>query len=308
MKNPYIIFIASSMLASTTAYAGQLDSIGVTVPSFGNPYFAAVVAGVKDKARAINPGVKISSQSPEYDLNKQASIFDTFVASQVNVIVIAATDAAADGPLVRKAKAAGIVVVAADSSAPGVDATVETDNVQLGIDTCTYMAESIRKKGDVVIINGPSVAPIIARVKGCKDALAKYPDVKVLSDNQNGKSSRDGGLDVMEGLLTRFPHIDAVFAVNDQEAIGASLAAHQLRRTDPTFFGVDGSPDAVAAIKDPATRVLATGAQDPSALAQRAVEVADGVLHGKPPSSKIEQLKPVLVTRDNVGTYKGWTK
>ena len=308
MNKSYTGFILFSMLASIPAYAGQLDSVGVTVPSFGNPYFAAVVAGVKAKARAINPAVKISSQSPEYDLNKQASIFDTFIASKVNVIVIAATDAAADGPLVKKAKAAGIVVVAADSSAPGVDATIETDNVQLGIDTCTYMARNIRKKGDVVIINGPSVAPIIARVTGCKDALSRYPDVKVLSDNQNGKSSRDGGLDVMQGLLTRFPHIDAVFAVNDQEAIGASLAAHQLRRMDPSFFGVDGSPDAVAAIKDPATRIMATGAQDPYELAQRAVEVADGVLHGKAPSAKIEQLKPVLVTRDNVGTYKGWTR
>ncbi len=300
--------VLSILLASVPVQAKPLQSLGITIPSFSNPYFTAVVAGAEDQARSIDPQVKLSSQSPEYDLNKQASIFDTFIANHVDGIIIAATDAAADGPLVRKAKAAGIVVVAADSTAPGVDAAIQTDNVQLGIDSCGYMAEHIGGKGDVVILNGPSVAPIIARVTGCKRALARYPQITVLSDNQNAKSSRVGGLEIMQGLLTRFPHIDAVFAVNDQEAIGASLAARQLHRNDPVFIGVDGSPDAVAAIKDPATRVLATGAQDPYALAQRAVVVANAILNGKPPTNAVEQLKPVLVTVDNVSMYKGWTK
>lgn len=308
MKRLTLALLAASVFAGGPSTAAELKSIGITVPSFSNPYFAAVVAGAEDKARSINPTVKISSQSPEYDLNKQSAIFDTFIADKVDIIIIAATDAAADGPLVKKAKAAGIAVVAADSAAPNVDATIETDNVQLGIDTCTFMAETLGKKGDVVLLNGPPVAPILTRVIGCKQALAKYPEIKILSDNLNGKASREGSLAVMQGLLTRFSRIDGVFAVNDQEAIGASLAARQLGRTDPLFFGVDGSPDAVQAINDKQTRILATGAQDPYALAQRAVEVAFDVLNGKPPANKVEQLKPVLVTRDNIDTYKGWTK
>lgn len=308
MKGKLAACVVSGWLLGTTAYAGELNSLGVTVPSFGNPYFTALVAGARDKAREINPNVKVSGQTPEYDLSKQATLFDQFMSAKVDAIVIAATDAVADGPIVKRAKSAGVVVVAADSSAPGVNAAVETDNVQLGIDTCAYMIDKIGGKGDVVILNGPAVAPILARVKGCKEALAKHPEVHVLSDNQNGKSSREGGLNIMQSLLTRFPHIDGVFAINDQEAIGASLAARQLNRADPVFFGVDGSPDAVAAIKDPATRVLATGAQDPYALGQRAVEIANDILHGKAPAAEVEQLKPVLVTRDNVSTYKGWAR
>ena len=296
------------LLSTTVAHAGQLDRIGITVPAFSNPYFTALNSGAQDKAREINPKVVISSQSPDYNLGKQAQIFDVFISNKVDAIIIAATDAVADGPQVARAKAAGIIVVAADSSAPGVDAAIQTDNVQLGIDVCNYMAEKIGKKGDVVILNGPQVAPIIARVKGCQQALASYPAIHVLSDNQNGKSSRDGGLSVMESLFQRFAHIDAVFAINDNEAIGASLAAHQLHRTDPLFFGVDGSPDAVAAIKDRETRVMATGAQDPYAIGQRAVEVANNLLNGKPPSSKVEELKPVLVTQEIVDQYRGWSK
>ena len=295
-------------LATAPAQAKELQSLGITVPSLSNPYFTSVAAGAQAEARHINPKVKILSESPEYDLNKQSAIFDTFIAAHVDAIIIAATDAAADAPLVKRAQASGIVVVGADSPVPGVDAAVQTDNVQLGIDVCNDMVKHIGGKGEVVILNGPSVAPILARVKGCKEALAKYPAVKLLSDNQNGKSSRSGGLDVMQSLLTRYQHIDAVFTVNDQEAIGASLAARQLHRTDPLIFGVDGAPDAVAAIKDPATRILATGAQDPYAIAQRAVELAYGIMNGKPPAVRIEQLKPILVTRDNVDSYKGWTK
>jgi ribose transport system substrate-binding protein len=308
MNSMCLMGVAAMVIASTSAEAKSLQSVGITVPSFANPYFNAVVAGAEAQARAINPAVKIQSESPEYDLNKQASIFDTFIANQVNVIIIAATDAVADGPLVSKAEAAGIVVVAADSAAPGVDAAVQTDNVQLGIDTCRYMVKRIGGKADIVILNGPSVAPIIARVKGCKQVLAGYPGITVLSDNQNGNATRDGGLNVMETLLTRFSHVDAVFAINDQEAIGASLAARQLHRSDPVFFGVDGSPDGVAAIKDPSTRVLATGAQDPYALAQQAVVVANGIMNGKEPAQKVIQLKPILVTQENVGAYQGWTK
>ena len=307
-ERPLSLALLIGLLSTTVAYAGELNRVGITVPAFSNPYFTALNTGAQDKAREISPKVVISSQSPDYNLGKQAQIFDIFISNKVDAIIIAATDAVADGPQVQRAKAAGIVVVAADSSAPNVDAAIQTDNVQLGIDVCNYMAEKLGKKGDVVILNGPQVAPIIARVKGCKQALAAYPAIHVLSDNQNGKSSRDGGLSVMESLFQRFSHIDAVFAINDNEAIGASLAAHQLHRTDPSFFGVDGSPDAVAAIKDPATRVMATGAQDPYAIGQRAVEVANDLLHGKPPASKVEELKPVLVTQDNVDQYKGWSK
>jgi ribose transport system substrate-binding protein len=308
MNRFWMLGITSLAFAGGPVQAKDLTSIGITVPSFANPYFASVVAGAEAQARAINPHVKIESESPEYDLNKQASIFDSFIGNGVNVIIIAATDAVADSPLVKRAEAAGIVVVAADSPVPGVQAAVQTDNVQLGIDVCDDLANKIGGKGDIVILNGPSVAPILARVQGCKQALAAHPDIKIVSDNQNGRATRAGGLDVMESLLTRFGHIDAVFAINDQEAIGASLAAHQLNRTDPVFFGVDGSPDIVTEIKDPSTRILATGAQDPYAIAQRAVVLANEILNGRPPAKTLIKLKPVLVTQTNADSYKGWTK
>ena len=300
--------LALLLFAATPAWAKSLNTVGITVPSFSNPYFISLAAGAKAQAAAINPKVKLLSESPEYDLSKQAAIFDTFISAHVDAIIIAATDAKADAPLVRRAEAAGIVVVGADSPVPGVDAGVLTDNEQLGREVCSDMVKRLGGKGSIIILNGQSVAPIIARVKGCKEALAQSPSVSILSDNQNGGSSRSGGLDVMQGLLTRFPHIDAVFAINDQEAIGASLAARQLHRDDPVFYGADGAPDAIDAIKDHSSHFVATGAQDPYGIGERAVAVANELLNGKPPEQKIEQLQPVLVTRQTVDSYKGWAK
>ena len=309
MKAFQTVLVALPLAAAAVpACAKPLNALGITVPSFSNPYFTSLLAGAKAKALAINPGVKVLSESPEYDLSKQAAIFDTFRSAHVDAIVIAATDAKADTPLVKQAEAAGIVVIGADSPVPGVDAGVLTDNEQLGREVCGAMVKRLGGKGDVVILNGQSVAPIIARVKGCHEALAGVPGIKVLSDDQNGGSSRSGGLDVMQGLLTRFPHIDAVFAINDQEAIGASLAAKQQHRTDPVFYGADGAPDAVEAIKDSSSAFVATGAQDPYAIGARAVAIAADLLNGKKPAQTIEMLQPTLVTRETVGSYKGWAK
>jgi ribose transport system substrate-binding protein len=112
----------------------------------------------------------------------------------------------------------------------------------------------------------------------------------------------------MSDLLTAFPKIDAVFAVNDPSGIGADLAARQAKRSDLFIAAVDGSPDAVSALKDPQSLFAATSAQDPYAMAQKAVELGYKVVNGEPLESKTVLVPVELITRDNVKDYKGWTK
>ena len=111
----------------------------------------------------------------------------------------------------------------------------------------------------------------------------------------------------MIGLLTAFDKIDAVFTINDQEAIGADLAARQLNRTDFFITSVDGAPDIVEALKQPGSLIEASSSQDPYAMAQKAVEVGHAILQGKTPAEKVTLIPTELVTRDNVNQYKGWT-
>jgi ribose transport system substrate-binding protein len=106
--------------------------------------------------------------------------------------------------------------------------------------------------------------------------------------------------------LTRFPKIDAVFTINDPQAIGTDLAAKQLGRTGIVISSVDGAPDIEDALKTD-TMVQASASQDPYAMAQQAVEVGAGILEGKKPANPMILMPSTLVTRDNVKDYKGWS-
>ena len=212
--------------------------------SLGNPFFVALAEGAEAKAKEINPDVTVNTASADYDLNKQFTQISNFIAAGVDMILLNAADPRAIAPAVKRAQAAGIVVVAVDVAAAGVDATVQTNNVQAGQIACEYIAEKLGEEGgEVIIQNGPQVSAVIDRVKGCKEVLAQNPNIEILSDDQDAKGSREGGLNVMQGHLTRFPEIDAVFTINDPQAIGSDLAAKQLGRSEMIITSVDGAPD-----------------------------------------------------------------
>jgi ribose transport system substrate-binding protein len=284
----------------------QIKSIGVTVGSLGNPYFVTIVNGAEAKAKQLNPNAKVTAVSADYDLNKQFTQIDNFISAHVDMILLNAVDPKAILPAVQKARAAGIVVVAVDVSAAGADATVQTDNVKAGELSCDYIVKKLNGKGNVIIENGPQVSAVIDRVNGCKSVLSKSPGIKVLSDDQDGKGSRDGGMNAMLGYLTRFPKLDAVFTINDPQAIGSDLAAKQLHRANIVITSVDGAPDIETALKTD-TLVQASASQDPWKMAQTAVDVGYGIMNGKKPANPLIEMTPQLITRDNVGSYKGWS-
>ena len=292
--------------AAPRAEAKTLTGIGITVGSLGNPFFVAIANGATAAAKAINPDVRVITTASDYDLNKQFTQIDNFISAGVDLILINAADPVAIAPAVRKAEAAGITVVAVDVAAEGADATVMTDNVRAGTEACQAIVERLGGKGDVVIVNGPHVSSVIDRVKGCEAVLSKA-GITPLSDNQDAKGSRDGGFSVMQGLLTRFAHIDAVFAINDPTAIGAGLAARQLHRDGLFITSVDGAPDIEAALKDPKSLVVASASQDPYLMAQRAVQVGNEIIGGHTPAEKTQLIEPVLVTAATVGSYRGWS-
>ena len=298
-------FIAA---APSVASAKPLDSVGVTLGSLGNPYFVALTKGVTAQAKSINPNVRVVSASADYDLNKQFTQIDNFIASGVNVIILNAVDPNAILPAIKRAQKAGIVVVAADVAANGADATVETDNVEAGRMSCTALVKDIGGKGNVIIENGPQVSAVTDRVKGCKEVLAKSPDIKLLSSDQDGKGSRDGALAVMQGYLIRYPDIAGVFTINDPQAIGSELAAKQSHRAGIVITSVDGAPDIVSAIQAPGAMIKASASQDPYTMGKLALQNADDIMNAKPPAQKIILMTPKLIDAATVGSYTGWTQ
>ena len=306
MRTILLSAVASLALGAASASAKELKSIGISLGSLGNPFFIALSKGAEAEAKKTNPNVKVLTVGYDYDLNKQFTQIDNFIAAGVDMILLNPGDPNAIEPAIKKAQARGILVVAVDTAAKGADITVTTNNVQAGEIACQFIVDKLGGKGDVIVQNGPQVSSVVERVRGCKSVLAKNPGIKVLSDDQDAKGSREGGLAVMQGHLTRFPKIDAVFTINDPQAIGTDLAAKQLNRKNIVISSVDGAPDIEAALKGD-TQVQASASQDPWAMAQLAVKLGVEALNGKKPENPVTLMPSNLVTRENVGQYKGWS-
>lgn len=294
---------------ATAANAGtpKITKVGFTCHTLGNPFFVSMANGIEKAAKEINPAAVLTSLSADNDLAKQTQQMDDLIAAGNEVILIDAIDHDGIIPAIRRAKEAGIVVIAVNNSSANADVTIETDQVHAGKVAGEYTAKRLGGKGNVIIITDDPVSAVVGRVGGFKSVIETYPDIKILSDNQNAKGHRDLGYTVMADLLTAFPKIDAVFCINDPEALGADLAIRQAGRDKEMFtVGIDGSPEAVSALKDPKSTFAASSAQDPAKMGADGVKMAWDIMNGKTPKETYILMPTTLVSRDNVGSYAGW--
>ncbi|MBZ5753485.1 ABC transporter substrate-binding protein [Metabacillus rhizolycopersici] len=280
-------------------------TIGLTVGTLANPFFVAMSKGVEEAGKEL--GADVFVESAEYDLAKQTSQIENFITKKVDVILLNAVDTKGIAAAVQQAKDAGIPVIAVDTNAEGgVDATVTSDNYQAGKLAGEYVIEQLGGKGNIAIIDGPPVSAVTDRIQGFEDAI-KDSKIKILA-KQNGEGNREKALTVMESILQANPSgsIDAVFAINDPEAIGVEIAQEQADRKDEFFIvGVDGAPEVTEAMAKKGSTIKATSAQSPSEMMKKAVEIGIKVKNGEDVDDLIKV--PVkLVTQDKLDSYQGW--
>ena len=314
-----LMFVMVVMTACTSASESSSEStkdnkeqkgdkkltIGLTVGTLANPFFVAMSKGVEEAGKEL--GADVFVESAEYDLAKQTSQIENFITKKVDVILLNAVDTKGIAAAVQQAKDAGIPVIAVDTNAEGgVDATVTSDNYQAGKLAGEYVIEQLGGKGNIAIIDGPPVSAVTDRIQGFEDAI-KDSKIKIVA-KQNGEGNREKALTVMESILQANPSgsIDAVFAINDPEAIGVEIAQEQAERKDEFFIvGVDGAPEVTEAMAKKGSTIKATSAQSPSEMVKKAVEIGIKVKNGEDVDDLIKV--PVkLVTQDQLDSYQGW--
>ena len=150
MKRIIPVLIASlSMVAMAgSVSAKELKAVGLTVGDMANPFFVAMGKGTEEAAKKINPNVKVTALSTKYDLNTQVGQIENFIANKIDLLLVNAVDPKAIAPVLKKARDAGIVVVAVDVGAEGADYTVMSDNVAAGANACDYIAKKLNGKGN----------------------------------------------------------------------------------------------------------------------------------------------------------------
>ena len=261
---------AGALLLSTGADAAALK-IGMTFQELNNPYFVTMQKALRDAAATIGATVVVTDA--HHDVAKQISDVEDMLQQKIDILLVNPTDTAGIQSAVTSAKNAGVVVVAVDANASGpVDSFVGSKNYDAGLMACEYLAKAIGGSGEVVILDGIPVVPILERVRGCKAALEKAPGVKLV-DTQNGKQERDTALTTTENMIQRHPNLKGVFSVNDGGSMGA-LSAIEASGKDIKLTSVDGAPEAISAMQTKGSKFIETSAQYPADQVRIALGIA----------------------------------
>lgn len=250
--------------------------IGLSVSTLNNPFFVSLKDGVVEEAR--KHGMETIVVDAQNDSAKQSNDVDDLMQKGVNVLLINPTDSASISTVVQSANSLGIPVITLDRSADqgDVKALVASDNVKGGKMAAEFIEKIVGKGAKVVELEGVAGASATReRGKGFHEVADQ--NLKVIA-KQTADFDRTKGLNVMENLLQAHPDVQAVFAHNDEMALGA-IEAIKSSGKDIPVVGFDGNDDAMKSIKE--GKLTATVAQQPEWIGQLAVQAVYDVLQGR---------------------------
>ncbi|MGX5668318.1 substrate-binding domain-containing protein [Rhizobium daejeonense] len=275
--------IAKSLLVSAAftmaAVAAQAEGIGASLLTQQHPFYNELAKAITEEAKAKN--VKLEISIANQDLNKQLADIEDFIVKGVDVIIMSPVDSKGALAAVKRAEAAGIKVITVDVPVEGtqVASYIGTDNYAGGVKAGELMAEQLGGKGNVAIIDYPLVQSVVNRVNGFKEAIAKFPDIKIVSI-QTG-ITRAEALAVAQNMLQANPDIAGIFGFGDDAALAAAVAVKSAGLTGKVkVIGFDGMPEAIAAVdNDP--DMVGVIQQFPDQMGKLAVDSAVKLVAGE---------------------------
>ena len=281
---------------------------GLVTKALNNPFWELMHEGAVAVAEANNSEILYFAPTTANNLEEQTRLVDDLITQKVDGIVLVPVDSEGIIPAIERANAAGIPVALANTKANGGKFITfsAVENYDAMTQVAEYMVEKLGGKGKVVIIEGTAGAQTaIDRLKAINDVLAKNPDIEIVA-SQTAEFARAKALEVMENLLQTYPEIDAVFACNDEEALGAIEALDAAGRLEGTMVsGFDGNSDALKALT--AGRMTVTMFQNAPAQAGDAVQALLDFLAGKTVEERI-RTGAVLIDSTNVAEFEKYIK
>lgn len=256
--------------------------IGLSVSTLNNPFFVSLKNGVVKEAK--KQGIEVIVVDAQNDSAKQINDVEDLLQQGVNALLINPTDSSAISTAVQSANGIGVPVVTLDRSAEKgkVEALVASDNVKGGQMAAEYVVKTLGENAKVAELEGvPGASATRERGSGFHNIADEQLDVVA---KQSADFDRTKGLTVMENVLQGNPDIQAVFAHNDEMALGA-IEAITSSGKDIAVIGFDGNEDALKAVESGA--LTATVAQQPELIGELAVNAAKDVLQGKKVEEKI---------------------
>lgn len=277
--------------ATSSESSSDTLTIGLSISTLNNPFFVTLSENAEAKAKEL--GVKTTIVDAQDNASKQASDIEDLIQQNVDLIIINPVDSVAVATAVESANALNIPVITVDRSSEGgqVVSHIASDNVAGGKLAGEYITELVGEGAKVVELEGVAGSSAARdRGQGFNEAVTGILDVVA---KQTANFNRSEGLTVMENILQSNPDVTAVFAHNDEMALGAQEAISASGKKI-VVVGFDATDDAVAAVK--AGSLAATVAQKPNEIGKIAMETAIAYLNGE----TVEEVIPVnleLITK-----------
>ncbi len=276
--------------------------IGLSMNTQTNPFFVSVKEGAQKGAEEL--GAKLVVTDAQNDASTQMKDVENLITQKPDLIIIDPADSDAIVAAIQEANDAKIPVITIDRAAKGGDVVSHMgfNAIKAGGLEGQFIADTVKGKGNVVEIQGIMGTNVAQdRSKGFNDVIAKYPDIKKVA-TQSADFDRAKAMKVMENILQANKNIQAVYAANDEMALGCLEAIEAAGRTkDIVLVGNDCLDDTMKAIKE--DKMKATINEPPYFLGKTAVQTAVKYLKG----DKVEKsviLESTLVTKDNVDSIK----
>jgi ribose transport system substrate-binding protein len=233
--------------------------IGFAQTESNNPWRLAETASMRDEAQKL--GYQLVYTDAAGSAAKQASDVNSMIAQGVDAIFLPPREDKPLVPVIKAAAKAGIPVFLIDRDVdhtmakPGVDYVtfIGSDFVEEGQRVAAWLAKMVDGKAKIIELEGTTgSSPANDRKKGFDEAIKKWPGMTILA-SQSGDFARDKGRQVAQTLLQAHPDATAIYAHNDEMAIGAIAALEAAGKKpgkDVIVVSIDGEKDAVQAIID----------------------------------------------------------
>ena len=210
-------------------------TIGIAMSTLANPYF--LLQAESGEKKALEMGLDEESiivLDAQDDVTKQVHQVEDLINRGVDAIILNPVDSDAVGSVVADANRAKIPVVTLTRPSHGGEVVqhVDTDNVSGARMAGEMVAKAMDYKGKLIELTGIPGAPSTRdRASGFEEIIEKYPDIQIVA-KQTANYNRQEGLEVTENLLEGYPDVEAIFAHNDEMALGVLAALKAANRTD----------------------------------------------------------------------------
>ena len=276
--------VGVAMSFSLVSQVWAKENIALIVSTLNNPFFVTLKEGAVQKANELGYDLVVldSQNNPAKEL---ANVEDTLVKG-TKLILINPTDSEAVGNAVLAANKARIPVITLDRTASKgeVVSHIASDNVAGGKMAGNFIFEKLGASAKVIQLQG-IVGTSASRERGEGFTQSIQENNLTLLTAQPADFDRAKGMNVMQNLLTAYPNVQAVFAENDEMALGAMRAIQTAGRNDILVVGFDGTEDGIKSVSR--GKLGATVAQQPNEIGAMGIEIADKVIKGEKVATQV---------------------